>query len=65
MAYVRKTETEYQIWGNYGAGLEEVAAYETRKEALADLKIYRTENPNVPYELRSKRVRLAMTTELT
>jgi hypothetical protein len=62
MAYQRKTADEYQIrqdWG-YGHGFEEVAAYDNRKEAVADLKSYR-EAQKVPTILVKVRVKKTAT----
>ena len=41
MAYVRKTEDEYQVHTNYGYGWEHELSEETRSEALQRVKEYR------------------------
>jgi hypothetical protein len=55
MAYIRKTEDEYQIHGNFGQGFEEVCAYDNRKDALADIKEYRASGIGI-YKIVKRRV---------
>ena len=40
MKYQRKTADEFQLWVKYDGEWEEVAAFNNRKEALADKKAY-------------------------
>lgn len=49
MAYTRKTQDEYSIQGYYCHGWEEVTVEETWKEAKAQVKCYRE---NEPYSFR-------------
>jgi len=58
MAYQRKTQDEWQIHQNWGCGFEEVSAYETFKEARADLRLYRENQPEAPAKLVLKRIPL-------
>ena len=53
----RKTEDEYQIHGNYGHGWEEVTAESTMKDARAQLKTYRENEPGVSFKIVYKRVK--------
>lgn len=55
--YKRKTVDEFQIHGNFTGEWEEVTAESTRKEALVNLRLYRQENPGVPFKLVKKRVK--------
>ena len=55
MPYVRKTEDEYQIHGNYGHGFEEVTCGTTPLEAKSLLKDYRSNEP-YPFKIVVKRV---------
>ena len=55
MAYYRKTRDEYQIhqwWGSW----EEVCAEDTRRSAMARLREYRANQPEVPVRLVKVRV---------
>ena len=57
MAYYRKTRDEYQIhqwWGSW----EEVCAEDTRRSAMARLREYRANQPEVP--VRVVKVRVAI-----
>ena len=57
MAYYRKTRDEYQIHQWYQVhGWEEVHAEDTRREALARLREYRENQPEVPVRLVKVRV---------
>lgn len=56
MAYKRKTEDEFEIQGFYKHGWECVTTEVTRREARAQLKCYRANEPGVPFRLVSKRV---------
>ena len=59
MAYVRKTRDEFRIMGNfgYGHGWEEMSAYDTRREAIADLKAYRASGQGA-YKLVKVRIKV-------
>jgi len=56
MTYKRKTQDEFQIWGDYGQGFEELIAESTRKEAKARLKEYRENQPEGNYKIVVKRI---------
>ena len=43
MSYVRKTYDEWELITNYGYGEEVECTYDNRKEAKADLCVYRKE----------------------
>lgn len=45
MAYIRKTEDEFQIHGQYAYGWEEVTCESSWKEARQRLKEYRENEP--------------------
>lgn len=55
--YKRKTKDEYEIQGNYGQGFECVTTEATWREAKAQIKCYRE---NEPYQFRivKKRVKI-------
>ena len=55
--YIRKTIDEYQIWGCYPAGDEELSVYDVRKDCYVDLKAYRTNEPNVRFYMKKIRVK--------
>jgi hypothetical protein len=61
MAYVRKTRDEWQIHGWYGSlyGWEEVSVYDSRKEAIVDLRIYRESERGIAFKLIKCRVKIA------
>ena len=57
MAYYRKTRDEYQIhqwWGQW----EEVCAEDTRRVAMARLREYRENMPEVPVRIVKVRVKV-------
>lgn len=58
-AYVRKTEDVYNVEGNYGYGYgwEVVCASLDRKEARADLRAHRDNEPGVPFRITKRRER--------
>ncbi|MBE3145486.1 MAG: hypothetical protein IMZ61_16415 [Planctomycetes bacterium] len=56
MAYVRKTEDEYDIEGNYGQGFEIVTCEITRKLARDTIKTYRINEPGTAFRIRHHRV---------
>ena len=43
MGYVRKTHDVWELVTNYGYGEEVEVSYDSRKEANADLKVYKRE----------------------
>ncbi len=58
MAYKRKTSDLFVIESNYGQGWEETAASEARREAVADLKAYRTNQPEYSHRLIKRREKI-------
>ncbi len=54
----RKTRDEFQIWGNYGCGYDELTASDTRAEALATLREYRENAPEGAYRLKVARIKI-------
>lgn len=56
MSYKRKTQDEYQVWGNYGQGFEELTAESTRREANARIREYRENQPEGTYKIVVKRI---------
>lgn len=59
MSYVRKTEDEYDIMGNYGQGFEVVTCETTWRQAIATKKDYRTNEPGIPFKIVKHRVKKA------
>ena len=57
-AYVRRTRDEWQLWGNYGPGMEEVCGADSYREARELVKCYRENEPGVPFRLRKMRIPL-------
>jgi len=55
--YQHETRDEYQIHQYWAHGWEEVSAHNTRREAIAELKIYRQEQPQAAAKLVKRRVR--------
>ena len=55
--YIRKTEDEFEIQGNYGQGWECVTTETTRAVAKAQLKCYNESEPN-PHRIIKKRVKI-------
>ena len=58
MVYVRKTEDEYDIEGDYGQGFEVVTCESTWKDAKAQIKIYRENEPGVAFRIKHHRVKV-------
>lgn len=56
MAYVRKTEDEYDIEGNYGFGFEIVTCETTYSEAKKRIKEYRANEPGISFRRVKHRV---------
>ncbi len=56
--YKRKTIDEYEIQSNYGQGFECVTTETTWKEAKAQVKCYRDNEPNVRHRIVKKRVKI-------
>ena len=44
MMYTRKTKDVWAIMGNYGYGWEEIVTENTKKEAIEQLKTYRSDD---------------------
>ena len=61
MAYIRKTIDEYVIASNYGYGWEDTSAADNRREALADLKAYRENQPQYAHKLIKRREKIEAT----
>ncbi len=61
--YERKTRDEWTIQGNYGYGdgWEDLSAYDDRREARADLRAYRENEPEYAHRLVKRRVRIEVT----
>ena len=58
MTYIRKTKDVWVIESNYGYGFEETTASDDRREARADLKAYRDNQPEYAHRLVCKRERI-------
>ena len=56
MAYIRKTEDEFDILGNYGQGFEIVTCETTRSLAKKTLRDYRKNEPGIPFKINKHRV---------
>ena len=56
MSYERKTVDEFQIQGDYGQGFEVVTYEETWKEARAQARCYRANEPSTSFRIRKVRV---------
>lgn len=55
--YIRKTEDEWVIFGNYGYGWDELCCYDSYAEAKADYRAYRENEPNYPHKLIKRRIK--------
>jgi len=60
----RKTRDEYQLLVNYGHGWEHEISENTRKEAMAQKKVYRDNCPQYPTKIVMKRVKIELTDQL-
>lgn len=58
MAYIRTTEDEFQIHGNYSQGFEELTSETTWKEAKQCIKDYRENEPGVQFKIVTKRIQI-------
>lgn len=58
MAYVRKTEDEYEIQGCYQYGWECVTTEVTYRDAREQIRTYRANEPGVAFKIVHKRVKL-------
>jgi hypothetical protein len=56
--YIRKTQDEFYVLGNYGFGYEVVDTCMTRKEVKDSIKTYRENQPGVAFKTKSKRVKI-------
>lgn len=54
--YVRKTEDEYEIQGDYGFGFETVTTEVTRRDVKKQIRLYRENEPGVDFKIRKRRV---------
>jgi len=54
--YIRKTEDEYEIQGDYGQGWELATTEVTRSLAREQIKCYRQNEPGVSFRIVHKRV---------
>lgn len=61
MAYVRKTRDEFEIAGDYGhgQGFECVTTETTLRDARAQLRCYRDNEPGTPFKIITRRVRIS------
>lgn len=57
MAYVRKTEDEFQIHQETPEGWEEVCAEKTMRAARQTVRDYRENQPEFPVKIVTKRIR--------
>ena len=60
MEYTRITMDEYAIQSNYGYGhgWEDLACYDSFREAREELKLYRENEPQYPHRLITRRVKI-------
>ena len=58
MVYIRLTEDEYIIQGNYGQYWEDVTGENNRKDAKERLKEYRENDPEYMHRLIKRRVKI-------
>lgn len=56
--YTRKTEDEWEIQGNYGQGWECVTTEVSRQLARDNIKLYRQNEPGIPFRWVKKRVKI-------
>jgi hypothetical protein len=56
MSYVRKTEDEYEVQGNYGQGFECVTTEELYREAKNRLREYNENEPQYTHKIIKRRV---------
>lgn len=56
MAYIRKTEDEYDILGDYGFGLEVVTCETTWRLARDTIRDYRKNEPGATFKIKKHRV---------
>lgn len=58
--YIRKTRDEYELQGDYGYGYgwECLVPYDTLSEARQDLRLYRENEPGVPFRIVKHRIPL-------
>jgi hypothetical protein len=57
MAYIRKTEDEFHIMGDYGFGMECVNVETTWKDAKRSIREYRENEPGILFTIKKRRVR--------
>jgi len=56
MAYIRKTEDEFEILCDYGQGLELVTTETTRPLAREQIRCYRANEPGRAFKIHKRRV---------
>jgi hypothetical protein len=56
--YIRKTEDEFEILGNYGFGFEMVTTETTWRKAKEQIILYRQNEPGIAFKIVKKRVRI-------
>jgi len=54
--YIRKTEDEWEIQGDYGFGYECVTTETNRQDARAQIKYYRESEPGISFRIIKQRV---------
>lgn len=57
MSYIRKTEDEYVILGNYGPGWEELCIETRFSDLKENMKLYRQNEPGIPFKWKKRRVK--------
>ena len=63
MSYIRTTRDEWAVQGHYGPhGWEDVSTADTRREAVADLKAYRENEPQYAHRMVKRRVKIVLDT---
>ena len=56
MPYIRKTRDEYDIESNHGYGWDVVTSEDTAKEARAQVRCYRENEPQASHRIVKRRV---------
>lgn len=56
MTYIRKTEDEYTLQGNYGYGYEDLTSADTWEEIKGYRKDYRENEPGTPLKIICRRI---------
>lgn len=58
MSYKRKTRDTWQLLSNYGYGWDFLANYESKKDALIDLKAYYENETGAAHKIIKKRMKI-------